>query len=193
MAQDKLIVIGLAVARNIGDEVSTYTTDGVTFTAAQRLAAINLARGEVYTMILNQLGLDNFIKLYPEWLLYDTSAKTFTNNIASLPAACRKLLKVYVTTLSKMANPVPEMHTLDALNNAYSKWKGSTSRPYFVVYGSNIRLLTGATSTYSGELFYLKQPEHDAYGSTDIPDPWAWLNMIIDKATEILQKRIQAI
>lgn len=68
MAQLKLNEILIDVSNKVGDGVSTASADGEIFTASDRLKSINEARIILYNDLLETLGIDDFIKMFPEFV-----------------------------------------------------------------------------------------------------------------------------
>ena len=82
MAQPKLEEILKDVSVRAGDTVTTASADGFLFTSQDRLDAVNSARKVLYREMISQLGLDEFIKQYPEFIKSSGNiAKIKTENV----------------------------------------------------------------------------------------------------------------
>ena len=69
MAQPKFDEISIKLSKKIGDEVTTASADGTGgITAAMRLTFINDGRNVLYFERLLKLGIEGFIKLFPEFV-----------------------------------------------------------------------------------------------------------------------------
>lgn len=68
MAQPKLNEILIDVSYKIGDGVTSASADGEIFTASDRLKSINEARIILYNDLLETLGVDDFLKIFPEFV-----------------------------------------------------------------------------------------------------------------------------
>jgi hypothetical protein len=187
MATTKSNLVSIAVSKIVGDEVSAATSDGTLFTSADRLNAINRARGDVYTEMLKSMGMRQFLELYPEFVA--TASISFTSSVADKPAGVRRVLKAYYN--SQIIEVAPVEVTLDAMYNTYSKWYSATY-PVMVEYsdsGTNKLKIINATITASVTVLYVLDlidlVGHDgAYA--DMIECYAWLNIIIQGAAQYL-------
>jgi hypothetical protein len=153
MATTKSNLVSIAVSKIVGDEVTSATSDGTLFTSADRLNAINRARGDVYTEMLKTLGQRQFLELYPEFVA--TASITFASSVANKPVGIRRIIKAYYN--SQIIEVAPVEVTLDALYNTYSKWY-STTYPVMVEYsesGVNKLKIIGATISASVTVLYV--------------------------------------
>lgn len=133
MMQAKLEAISIMVSKLVGDEVSSAYTDGKTFTAADRIDAINRARAIVYVQALNTMGIDQLTDAFPEFVRrgYKVIAPVKSEDI-------RKVFKVFKNSV-KEGMPVQQYY--DSLYNPDSKFKVDVSNPRFVEYGTVVKLI----------------------------------------------------
>lgn len=194
MAQPKLDIVSIAVSKEIGDEVTASNANGNLFTAAERLSAINRARGNIYTQMLNQLGITKMIDLYPEFL--GKSSLSISNSLLTKTAAIRKAIKLLYTNFLQdklIIEAVPAEQTLDAEFNIYSKWRGTENKLVFTETENTLKILGATISSGTADVLYLKQPEDIAgYGgaNADLIEPYFWLDLITAEAViNLLRKK----
>lgn len=189
MAQPKLDIVSLAVSRRIGDQVSTSSTDGEVITAAQRLAAINRARGTLFTQLITQLGLRQFADTFPSFVLYEANVTVSPTKDSRI----HKAIKVVYNNI--IAEEIPAEQIADAIGNQYSAWytpTGGTLRFYeanneIVVLGAGVGVTTATV------LFIQKPIDIAGYGgaNADLIEPYEWLDMITDEAVRTILSGLQ--
>lgn len=195
MAQPKLDIISIDVSRRIGDEVTSSNADGNTITAAQRLKAINDARDMLYTQKLESLGLDDFIRLYPEFVALSTYL-AITSNTVTKPADCKLVLEMTcfqdvmgTKNFHSLPKHMTQKNYHDALYNTFSRWKATAGKPKFAEFESTVKLVATVTDYTDAILNYLKQPVDIAgYGGSnaDLFEPEGWHEEIKRIASEII-------
>ena len=178
MAQPLFDSITIATSVLTGDGVTTSSGNGKVFSASMRLVAVNKARGDVYTKLLAQLGIDEFLRQYPEFVGYE-AAMTIS---PTKDVRIRKAFKLYSGTY--ILEEVPKRHYLSSKYDTYSKWYGTATRPRFIEHDAAIETI-GITAT-TAHVEYLKQPVDVTQGGSEIGEPPSWRQMIAERAAEIL-------
>ena len=180
MAQPLYDSISIAVSTLVGDGVAASGTSGKVFSSNDRLVAINKARGDVYTKLLAQLGIDEFLRQYPEFIIVEASVTISPTKDTRI----RKVIKMWDTVSSLLIEEVPHRHFLSAKYNTFSKWYGTATSPRFHESGSAVTVL-GLTLT-SATVEFIRQPLDISHGGTDITEPGIWRQMIAERSAEIL-------
>jgi hypothetical protein len=181
MAQPIFDSITIAVSVIVGDEVTTSSGNGNTFSAADRLAAINKARGDIYTKLLKGMGIEEFIKQYPEFVGYEAAVTISPTKDSRI----RKVFKMYdAGGTNLIVEAVPQRHYLSAKYDTFSKWYGSAGRPRFIEHDDEVETI--GISQVSQTVEYLKQPVDVTQGGSEIGEPISWRQLIIERAVEIL-------
>lgn len=201
MAQLKLERIDKGVSRLIGDTVATAGTDGNIFSAAIRLEAINRARLQVYDERLAALGIDEFIKAYPELLkITDLIIRSYPSPSYAKPADCKKVFEVTLYDDSDVfvAQPKEMLSSLyqDAVNNTYSSWKATSVKDWkFAEFANEVMILASGEDHDKAKLNILTAISDAVMGgaNTDIVEPSLWIEGIIEAAAEIILGNIQTL
>jgi len=189
MAQPKLDKISLELGTKMGDTPSSATADGETYTKNDRLSYINLARKHVFIEMLAkyQGNLQEFGKVFNEWVIGDTVS--ISSNLGALPAGLRHIMNAYLSVNNVKCKVVDSEKYHEAKFDTDSHFFGTDEEPAVYVSRNQIELLrettTGTPNLY---LKYIGEPVdavHD--GSTDIPDPESWTQMIVQTAYEIFR------
>lgn len=178
MSQPKLNIVDLDVSRKYGDEVSSAGTNGNVLSAAERLGAINRARGTVFTEIFNNMGMNDFLSAYPEFLKMGTGV-----SLSSLPLEIRKVIRVLHN--GELYLPVPGIHQADALNDPFSKW---SSGNYFIQLENKVEFVGGGTPS-TATVYFARQPVDIAGfggGNPDLIEPYTWLGLITAETVRVL-------
>jgi len=115
MPQPKLESISIALSKVVGDEVFSAYADGKTFTAADRLDAINRARQLVYVEALIQ-SQGKIALAYPE-LVKSGIKQIFPEKEPDIRIAMK------VRSGNKVYERIPAIEYMEVRYGQYSKWK----------------------------------------------------------------------
>ena len=178
MPQPKFNKISIGVSRYIGDEVSSANQNGRTFSANDRLEAINRARGLLYEKKLELLGIKEFMRLYPEFIKF---AEAISLN--PKPDDVKKIIKLEGVPI---VEAVPEEHYLDSRDDQFSKWYSSEVKRRFYEYADKVEIIGAEPQPEDIGAHYLAQPVDVSIDGDDIMEPNYWIESIISIATKIL-------
>lgn len=188
VTQIKLNLCSIAVSKIIGDEVTSSSADGNLFTGLDRLEAINRARGNVYSKILNTTGISQFLAMYPEFSGTKTVTAPTLNTIPDKGADCRAIIKLYLKSM--IAEGIPAEQKLNALYDNFSNWRATSTSPKFIEETQSVVILGVSLSAEDNIIMsYLKQPvDISGYSPTgeDLIEPYTWLGLIINEAVAYL-------
>ena len=198
MPQPKLEYISIAVARIVGDEIlnMTASSDGNSYTATQRINAINSARQNLYLALLEKSGEEMFANLYQEFVR-ESPQTDITNNVAVVPDSAKFVLSVKfkpgreadndLTDDYIEATSVPREKFYKATYNVYSPYR-ATEDDYKYYEVSNVIVILGMSLvSASMRIIYLEDCIPVTLGvGDDIPDPDSWRQKTIDEAARIL-------
>lgn len=197
MAQTKLEYATLAVAKKTGDEVQgmVASTDGETFSSEQRINAINGARQNIYNELYNSLQPEKFGDMYPEFIT-ESANFVIVANIGLVPDDAKFIYSVRIRTAntdpdssSKDCKPIPKEVSYEAQYDTYSVYKADTNNyKYFFVDPGHVKVLGSTIANGLINYIYLMDivPVVLDDDNEDMPDPYTWLQLIIDEATKIL-------
>lgn len=178
MPQPKYEWISIALSLYAGDQVSEARLDGLLYSSAERLSAINQARQSLYLSVLTESGVEKFVANYPEFV----DIRTKTISPAKAPDI-KHVFKVYHG--GKIHNGIPRLQAMDYKTSGFSKWKTTEDLPKFVEYQDKVEVF--GTNSNSANMIYLKQPTDIVPGATDLIEPWIWCEQITRIALTILQ------
>jgi len=156
MPNPKLDILLLNLAAELGDNISTPTEDGETYSFEKRLKAINMARGTVYSDMLKAFNsdFDKFLKLYPEFVDYRNII--FTSLFAKKAADIRYIIKGNVG--STVFEPLKAKVLIEALTDSNSSFYADANYPKFFEYKDNIKLFGITTSPITISMVCVLQP-----------------------------------
>lgn len=198
MAQPKLEYISLAVARLVGDEIlnMTASSDGNTYTATQRINAINSARQNIYLALLSQLqSEEKFAEEYPEFVK-ESSRLDVTSNVAEIPDNAKYILSAKIKAGRvgdaegddyKPAGSLPKGSYYESKYNENSPYHPIEGDYKYFENGNSVIFLGTPFSDSSARFIYLEDIVPVSLGGADdIPDPFSWRQKTIDEAARIL-------
>lgn len=194
MVTDKLNRISIEISNIVGDPVTIATANGDVFTADMRLKAINMGRQKIYSELLTQLKVTDFLKVYPE---YRQNAEiTYSAGFAK-PAGCRKVISasLYIspTVTTRLREVNAEMEH-EARYNAYSALYSQESSLAFTEKKDTIEIINKILSPSNKLLIvYLAEPNilTGYNGTEDIIEPEILVPHVIEISAEILLREIQ--
>ena len=178
MAQPNLEECCIKFSTKIGDSVTDYEVPGNKWTAQERVDYINAARKMTYNEILVEMKGKEFMRLFPEWV------RSESITLAPKPARVRMAMRMYHTDI--IIHRLPSELEYDALYNDYSFHKAQGGKLWFVEKATSLVIL-GMVSPASANTLYLSQPETVAIApaGTDIPDPYIWIELIVENAFKL--------
>lgn len=186
MPQDKLNIISINLSKFIGDEVSQPNLDGVSYSAKTRLDFINSARFFLYNKSITELGLDNFCKMFPEFVGFEEKV-IFPNKDLDI----RTTLKLFND--DKIITKIPPFAYTDGKYNPFSSWYGTEEHPFFAEHDNFIELI-GINQLNECMIEYVKQPTSiNGYGGNypDLIEPFIWTTEITNIAYSLILKSQQ--
>lgn len=200
MAQDNLEYIHLKLSRDIGDEVSSATSNGFNFTKKMREDAINQARLDIYLQFYTMKKPEEFADLFPEYRkIVEVSASAIESGGFHFlqPASIKYIFNVlYVRNSNNIiTEKLEEEFYFEALNNDYSVHKPHTDLAKWILKDSEIYILYTSAIQEADKLKVLSLvlPEKINLGDTnDIPEANIFHEAIIKKAVEIIKRGIQS-
>lgn len=213
MAQTFLERLSLRLGKDLGDTPISYTADGKTLTAEQRESAINRALAEIYDMKLGagvELTLErakNFMNEFNEYRhletlerMIPTALKMWTKPDKDI-LDIRKIISIQVDAVAPLienvtAYPYSADQFHSVVNNEYSNYYPTVTRPWFFEFKDNFSLEMGKTGASDNtvligtlKLLCLIAPVYQSFisGGTDILAPRGWEDLIIEMSKSIIQ------
>lgn len=193
----------------LGDTVSSYLTNGVTYSALKREQAINEAVGSLYEAELldfagkdmNRPGVEKFMNSYPEYR-DEITVGIAAGNPSSKAIEKEQRVRQYFTAhiyatvpaiADKVAYPLTAEQYHRAMNREHSNFKASIEHPRFFVKSTSISIEIGGVQNQdtitdgSVKFVVLLQPVYTAQApdGDDILAPESWEQKIVAMAAEI--------
>jgi hypothetical protein len=180
----------------VGDEVASASTAGKVYSVADRLNAINQARGKLFNTILTQIGIEKFSELYKEYAK-ESSALTLTTSAVAKPTNCRYIIACILTRTSTNAGDydvkkIPEITFYEFVTDLYSNFQSSASEYKYrlsnsviTIYGERSTGISFATVAGTIKVSYIEDPL-DLSTDLDYYDPPQWKRDVLEIAKTIL-------
>lgn len=204
MAQPIIEEIDKNVNREAADQVSSYTSDGQTYTAQQREKAVNEAIGDIYTKKLEGLGIEQFSRIYPEFVKEKTITVTPNGNskLYIKDSDVRLIFNILlnISTPASITNGVAHYLKAEVIRQALydsdSEFAPTTDNPKFSETERYFSLeLGGSVVVTAGTIkpLCLLQPIYVAYNAsgTDTIIPRLWIKEVSVLAAQLIKSKTQ--
>jgi hypothetical protein len=127
LTTEKLNRISIEISVNSADPVTSATADGYVFTAAERLAAINAARQEIYRQQLETMGPYKMAITYPEY--QQQTYITINSGQYPKPSDCKKVLNCIRQASGAAEERTREVTAENELQAKLNTYSGYYSKP----------------------------------------------------------------
>lgn len=194
-AGDYIKAMSVELSQRASDEVAAYNTSGSLYTSAQRLQALNEARESIYNNLLKTMGMDEFKKSYPEFLVETDRSTAVTNNVGTRFAGARhfvtmKLLRTTTNEGTYTCRRIPASQFNEMETDPEACPFNTSATDYgFIEYAGGYKFYGEKAGDIDGTYYGLYLKDHVNVAYTEDPvDPVLWRDETLREAVGILKQ-----